>query len=156
MQNIKISLQNCCCWHCWTMAVGCRLQKLFHPTTILLVHSGVSVRDNESTSLSDIWESDTCLGYQVISYFIWNPRLSLWSSGQSFWLQIQRSRVRFPAVPDFLRSSGLERGLLSLVRTTEEILERNRETGDRVIRCADHATPSNSPTSGGRSVCIVR
>jgi len=25
----------------------------------------------------------------------------LWSSGQSFWLQIKRSRVRFPALPDF-------------------------------------------------------
>ena len=31
---------------------------------------------------------------------------TLWSSGQSFWLQIQRSRVRFPALPDFLSSSG--------------------------------------------------
>ena len=30
----------------------------------------------------------------------------LWSSGQSFWLQRQRSRVRFPALPDFLSSSG--------------------------------------------------
>ena len=30
----------------------------------------------------------------------------LWSSGQSFWLQIQRARVRFPALPDFLSSSG--------------------------------------------------
>jgi hypothetical protein len=30
----------------------------------------------------------------------------LWSSGQSFWLQIQTSRVRFPALPDFLSSSG--------------------------------------------------
>jgi hypothetical protein len=30
----------------------------------------------------------------------------LWSSCQSYWLQIQRSRVRFPALPDFLRSSG--------------------------------------------------
>jgi len=28
-------------------------------------------------------------------------RPPLWSSGQSFWLQIQRSRVRFPALPDF-------------------------------------------------------
>ena len=27
-------------------------------------------------------------------------------SGQSFWLQIQRSRVRFPALPDFLSSIG--------------------------------------------------
>jgi hypothetical protein len=30
----------------------------------------------------------------------------LWSSGQSSWLQIQRSRVRFPALPDLLRSCG--------------------------------------------------
>jgi hypothetical protein len=29
-----------------------------------------------------------------------------WSSGQCSCLQIQRSRVRFPALPDFLRSSG--------------------------------------------------
>jgi hypothetical protein len=33
----------------------------------------------------------------------WPP---LWSIGQSFWLQIQRSRVRFLALPDFLRSDG--------------------------------------------------
>jgi hypothetical protein len=30
----------------------------------------------------------------------------LWSSGQSSWLQIQRSRVRLPALPDILRGSG--------------------------------------------------
>ena len=34
-----------------------------------------------------------------------NDRPPLWSSGQSFWLQIQRSRVRSPALPDFLSSS---------------------------------------------------
>jgi hypothetical protein len=49
---------------------------------------------------------------------------ALWSSGQSFWLQIQRSRVRFPALPDFLRSSGSGTGS-SLVRTTDELLEGN-------------------------------
>ena len=32
-------------------------------------------------------------------------RPPLWSSGQSFWLQIQRSWVRFSALPDFLSSS---------------------------------------------------
>jgi hypothetical protein len=31
---------------------------------------------------------------------------SLWSSSQSTWLQTQRSRVRFPALPNFLSSSG--------------------------------------------------
>jgi hypothetical protein len=33
-------------------------------------------------------------------------RPPLWSSAQSSWLQILRSRVRFPALPDFLKSSG--------------------------------------------------
>jgi hypothetical protein len=33
----------------------------------------------------------------------WPP---LWSSGQRFWLQVHRSRIRFPALPDFLRSRG--------------------------------------------------
>jgi len=33
-------------------------------------------------------------------------RPPLWSSGQSFWLQIQRSWVRSPALPDFLSSRG--------------------------------------------------
>ena len=35
--------------------------------------------------------------HQAILWFL----ASLWSSGQSFWLQIQRSRVRFPALSDF-------------------------------------------------------
>jgi hypothetical protein len=34
------------------------------------------------------------------------PGPPLWSSVQSFWLQIQRSRVRFPALPDFLSNCG--------------------------------------------------
>ena len=34
----------------------------------------------------------------------------LWSSGQSFWLQIQWSLVRFQALPDFLSSSGSGNG----------------------------------------------
>jgi hypothetical protein len=42
----------------------------------------------------------------------------LWSSGQSSWLQNQRSRVRF------LRVVSLERGSLSLVSTIEELLGR--------------------------------
>jgi hypothetical protein len=62
---------------------------------------------------------------------------------------------------------GLERGPLSLVRIIEELLEwkslGNRKLTAGGIRCADHATPSirkklalTSPTSGGRSVGIVR
>jgi hypothetical protein len=78
------------------------------------------------------------------------------------------TRVRFPALPE-KKLMGLERGLLSLVSTTEELLDgkvaapvyktENTAVG---IRHADHVAPSirkkfaiTSPTSGGRSVGIV-
>ena len=38
---------------------------------------------------------------RVLNLYVLFQRPPLWSSGQSFWLQIQRSRVRFPALPDF-------------------------------------------------------
>jgi hypothetical protein len=46
--------------------------------------------------------------HQLSYYFTLTQsgRPPLWSSGQSSWLQILRSWVRFPALPDFLRSSG--------------------------------------------------
>jgi len=49
----------------------------------------------------------------------------LWSSGQSFWLQIPRSRFRSPALPDFLSSSVSGTGSTQPreVRSIEELLE---------------------------------
>jgi hypothetical protein len=80
------------------------------------------------------------------------------------------ARVRFPALPEEKKVLRLERGPLSLVSTTEELLDRkvtapvwktkNTAVG---IRHADHVAPSireklaiTSPTSGSRSVGIVR
>jgi hypothetical protein len=45
-----------------------------------------------------------CFSCEVRTEFICyieESRPPLWSSGQSSWLQIQRSRVRFPALQDF-------------------------------------------------------
>ena len=47
-----------------------------------------------------------CNNFVINFYGVGYLRPPLWSSGQSFWLQIQRSRVRSPALPDFLSSSG--------------------------------------------------
>jgi hypothetical protein len=52
-------------------------------------------------------------------------RPPLWSSGQSSWLQMQGSRVQFPGTTQKIKVVGLERGPLSLVSTTEELLDRN-------------------------------
>jgi hypothetical protein len=48
-----------------------------------------------------------CLSHAVIIFAYLH---TLWCSDRSSWLQIQRSRVRFPAVPHFLRSSGYGTG----------------------------------------------
>jgi hypothetical protein len=92
----------------------------------------------------------------------------LWSTGQSSWLQIERSRFDSRGYQILLEVVGLEQGPLSLVSIIEEILERtntdsgleNRNYGRR--GSADYATPLCSqkleitwPTSGGRSVGIV-
>jgi hypothetical protein len=99
--------------------------------------------DSEDGYCTFLWNVGSCLQNNVTSH----PRDRLC---QSSWLQIQRSWVRFPALPDFLRSSGSGTGPLSLVRITEALLERKSSgSGSRkprlmavAIRCADHATLS--------------
>jgi hypothetical protein len=49
---------------------------------------------------------------------------ALWSSGQTFWLQAQRSQVRLPALKDFRVAANLERVHSALVRINEDLLER--------------------------------
>jgi hypothetical protein len=99
------------------------------------------------------------------------PVLSLpfWSSGQSFWLQIQRSWFDSRRYQILWEVVGLERGPLSIVSTTEELLRRksssyrqdNRDYGRRnPLRWpCDTLYPQTlaltSPKSCGRSVDIV-
>ena len=112
--------------------------------------------------------SHTCL-FSPVHGSEWPP---LWSSGQSFWLQIQRYRVRSPALPDFLSSSGsgtgsnqpreVNWGATWMKKVAAPGLENRRLTAVGT-RCADHVTPLypqklalTSPTSGSCSVGIVR
>jgi hypothetical protein len=64
----------------------------------------------------------------VTSLYAYTPYIyipPLWSSGQSSWLQIQRSGFDSRHYQIFWEVVGLERGPLSLVSTTEELLDRN-------------------------------
>jgi hypothetical protein len=114
-----------------------------------------------------------CVSCEVRTQFIcyveesWPP---LWSSGQSSWLQIQRSG--FDSLPHqiFWVVVGLERGPLSLVSTIEELLGRKSSNSGLGNREYGHRDPSDWPrgtlytqklaltssTSGGRSAGIVR
>jgi hypothetical protein len=57
-------------------------------------------------------------------YLLHFTLLSLWYSGQSSWLQIQRSGFDSRLYQIFWELVGLEWGPLNLVSTTEELLER--------------------------------
>jgi hypothetical protein len=63
-----------------------------------------------SIDLLDFWSVDVmCFLWGtnwIYICYVEESRPPLWSSGQSSWLQIQRPGFRFPALPDFLRSSG--------------------------------------------------
>jgi hypothetical protein len=94
----------------------------------------------------------------------------LWSSGQSSWLQIQRSGFDSRCYQIFWEVVGLERGPFSLLSTTEELLRRKSSGSGLEIREYGCRDPSRWPrgtlypqkfelassTSGGRSIGIVR
>jgi hypothetical protein len=96
-------------------------------------------------------------------------RQPLWSSGQSSWLQIQRSGFCSRRYQIFWEIMGLERGPLSLVNTIEELLGRNNSGSGLEIQEYGRRDPSHrprdtlypqklaltSPTVGCRSAGIV-
>jgi hypothetical protein len=96
-------------------------------------------------------------------------RPPLWSSGQSSWLQIQRSGFDSGRYQIFRVVVGLEQGPHSLMSTTEELLGRKSSGSSLEIREYGHRDLSRwqsgtldpqklaltSPKSGGCSVSIV-
>jgi hypothetical protein len=103
-----------------------------------------------------------------IYYMLLRPPLR--SSDPSSWLQIETSGFDSRRYQIFWEVVGLERGPLSLVSTTEELLGRKSSGSGLEIREYGRRDPSRwprgtfypqklpptSPTSGGRSVGIVR
>jgi hypothetical protein len=97
-------------------------------------------------------------------------RLPLWPSGQSSWLQIQRFGFDFRRYQIFWEVVGLERGLLKLVSTIEELLGRKSSSSGPETENTVVGDPPRWPrgilypqklaltslTSGGRSVGIDR
>jgi hypothetical protein len=96
---------------------------------------------------------------------------ALWSSGQSSWLQIQRSVFDFQFYQIFCAVVGLERGTLSPVGTIKELLKiessgpgtEKRGYGRKDSPRRKRETPLypqrlalTSPASSGRSIIVVR
>jgi hypothetical protein len=96
-------------------------------------------------------------------------KFPLWSDGQSSLLQIQSPGFDSRRYQIFWEVVSLERGLLSLVSTTEELLERKSSGSGLETREYGRMDPSRwqrgtlysqklaltSSTNGGRSVGIV-
>jgi hypothetical protein len=121
-----------------------------------------SVRSNQTCILNQSFGGHATISYLYLGPY--NERPPLWSSGQSSWLQIQRSGFDSRCYHIFCEVVGLERGPLSLASTTEELLERknngsgleNRDYGRRGFAVLiTQKLALTWPTSGGRSVGIV-
>ena len=86
---------------------GTEIHHILKPIIITTTSSSSSC-SNSSSSVSSVSGASGSSSSSSISNSgcSSSSRPPLWSSGQSFWLQIQRSRVRSPALPDFLSSSG--------------------------------------------------
>jgi hypothetical protein len=69
----------------------------------------------------------------------------LWSSGQSSWLQIQRSGFDSPRYQICWEAVGLERGPLRLMSTIEELLGRKSSGSGLEIREYGRRDPSRWP-----------
>jgi hypothetical protein len=83
---------------------------------------------------------------------------------QTFLATDPEARVRFPALPEKKKVVGLERGPLTLVSTSEELLDRKvaapvykTENTARGIRHADHVAPIHTSwQSLRRQVAVAR
>jgi hypothetical protein len=149
-----------------------RLSAKFVPTIVRLLTQAMEFLP---------WSSgqSSCLQNKNILCFLWGTnwiyicyveesRPPLWSSGQSSWQQIRRPGFNSRRYRIFWQTVGLERSPLSLVSTTEELLDRkcsgsgleSREYGHRDSSCWPRDTfypqkfALTSPTIGGRSVSI--
>jgi hypothetical protein len=83
------------------------LLRLLHNicTSIFILISGLCLLFHNFYCIFSCYLPSTRPGLKYLyNYSYTGP--PLWSSGQSFWLHILRSRIRFPVLPDFLRSSG--------------------------------------------------
>jgi hypothetical protein len=111
-------------------------------------------------------QSGHCSTVLICKIWGWLP---LWSSGQSSWLQIQRSGFDSGHYQIFWEVVGLERGPLSLMSTVEELLGRKSSGSGLESQEYGRKDPSRWPcgtlyrqklaltssTSSGRLVGIV-
>jgi hypothetical protein len=89
--------------------------------TFFWVHTPPSFHRDQQTNFVAVNSlTSTHLIFQHVTGHDWPP---LCLSGQSSWLQIQRSGFDFRRYQIFWEVVGLERGPLSLVSTTEELTE---------------------------------
>jgi hypothetical protein len=105
-----------------------------------------------------------------MEFYVEESKPPLWSSGQSSWLQIQKSGFDSQSYQIFWEVVGLDRGPLGLVSTIEELLGRNSSGSGLENQEYDRGDPLRwprhilypqrlaltSPTSSSRSVGIVR
>jgi hypothetical protein len=100
--------------------VETNMREISNRYTILVGRFDCKETTGEPQEYTEGYSNPVCLFY-CLCFSQWQP---LWSSGQSSWLQHKRSGFDSRRYQIFWEVVGLERGALSLVSTTGELLER--------------------------------
>jgi hypothetical protein len=99
-----------CCWHSPAQSfLGLSpfgLMTIYYRLRFETSRSSPPTTRRVTVEVFDPASTQVYLTYVILWRLVQLPRLPLWSSSQSSWLEIQRSRIQFLALPDFLRSSG--------------------------------------------------
>jgi hypothetical protein len=113
-----------------------QVHKYYSTVWIQIWWWGMSTKCNHQVNpiLIPVWR------LQIFLFYYWSPLseafwLPLWSSSQSSWLQIQRSGFDSRRYQIFWEEVCLEGVPLSLVSSTEELLERKSSSSGLEIRC---------------------
>ena len=94
-----------------------RAIRLLYPNFFCQLRSSSDLTNKNKTYFDlEVQTAASRYPFRIRHMFIWisfpqrriisHQKYWLFPMCQSFWLQIQRSRVRFPALPDFLNSNG--------------------------------------------------
>jgi hypothetical protein len=155
-----------CIWNAWT-----NFRNEF-PTSKhgMKLYEYKSANIFRGITLTLVWPEDFFNVWGKLKTIVCSAWPPLWSGGQSFWLQIHSSRVRFPALPDFLSSSWSGTGSTQSREVNWGATWIKRSCGSRSRKQINgrgdplrwprdnplSAKVGTTPTGGGRSVGIVR
>jgi hypothetical protein len=108
------------CWtykNVWSIGHVCSIQSWCFLPACWACDCSAQMTDGVAVCDDTVWRAQKMiLWFRTRDLYVCSRiYVMLWSSGKTSWLQTPKSRVRFPALPDFLCSNGSRMGSTQLL-----------------------------------------